>query len=171
VVSVPVPTLLLLLILWSSKLPGEGVNVSAVGLRQLRLGHIILCHIDGREERVAESFLRAHHRSICILVCILVHHLLGLVCLGHLLQSLVDSLKDHRVRLCVVCYCAAVHIQKQLTLTCLCVPLHVLSALAVPPLLHRCVCVADKVHVQPLTLSRVLAGSVPVKVCPACSHI
>ena len=117
VVSVPVPSLLLLLILWSSKLPGEGVNVSAVGLLQLRLGHIILCHIDGREEGVAESFLRAHHRSVCILVCILVHHLLGLVCLGHLLQSLVDSLKDHRVRLCVVCYCAAVHIQKQLTLT------------------------------------------------------
>jgi len=149
VVSVPVPTLLLLLILWSSKLPGEGVNVSAVGLLQLRLGHIILCHIDGGEQGVAESFLRAHHSRVCILL----HHLLGLVRLGHLLQSLVHSLKDHRVRLCVICYCAAVHVQEQLALTRLCVPLHVLSALTVATLLHRCVRVADKVHVQPLTLS------------------
>ena len=31
----------------------------------------------------------------------------------------------------------------------LCVPLHVLSALTVASLLHCCLCVADKVHVQP----------------------
>ena len=60
VVSIPVPALLLLLIFWSPKLPGEGVDISAVSLLQLRLAHIILCHIDGREQGVAESLIRGH---------------------------------------------------------------------------------------------------------------
>ena len=111
---VPVPvSSLLLLIPRSPKLPGEGINVSAIGLRQLGLGHTVLGHVDRRKQGVVESLIRSN----CKIPIVLVRQpLLGLVCLCHLFQGLVHGGKDHRVRFRVVRHRAAVHVKEQLTL-------------------------------------------------------
>ena len=111
---VPVPvSSLLLLIPWSPKLPGEGINVSAIGLRQLCLGHTVLGHVDRRKQGVVQSLIRSNCRIAIFLVR---QPLLGLVCLCHLLQGLVHGREDHRVWLRVVGHGAAVHVKEQLTL-------------------------------------------------------
>ena len=112
-VPVPVSSLLLLLIPRSPKLPGEGIDVSAIGLRQLSLGHTVLVHVDGRKQGVVESLIRSNSR---VPIFLFRQPLLGLVCLCHLLQGLVHGGKDHRVRLRVVRHRAAVHVKEQLAL-------------------------------------------------------